>query len=180
LIQAHPTTTLARGWPPSNGAPGPAALTIDAARQERENVMSENVSIRTNVDWTLDDLVAGVGGRFAVVLSTDGILIQKSAHIEKDAADGLAAISSSLSSIARGITQQFGGGPVRQTIVEMNDQYLIVTAAGMNACLALLAGADADLGQVAYEMNRLVKRVGQHLATQRRDQGLTAADGSRD
>lgn len=142
----------------------------DSARQESENVMSENASVPANVDWTLDDLVAGVGGRFAVVLSTDGILIQRSANIDKDAADGLAAIASSLSSIARGTTQQFGGGPVRQTIVEMQDQYLIVTAAGPNACLALLADADADLGQIAYEMNRLVKRIGRHLATQRRSQ----------
>lgn len=140
--------------------------------------MSENANMPTNVDWTLDDLVAGVGARCAVALSTDGMLIQKSAHITKDAADGLAAIASSLSSIARGTAQQFGGGPVRQTIVEMNDQYLIVTAAGVNACLALLAGAQADLGLIGYEMNRLVKRVGQHLASQqRRSASAAAADG---
>ncbi|MTJ75848.1 hypothetical protein GL305_20540, partial [Nocardia seriolae] len=40
---------------------------------------------------------------------------------------------------------------------------LIVTAAGANACLALQSGPDANLGMVASEMNRTVRRVGAYL-----------------
>jgi predicted regulator of Ras-like GTPase activity (Roadblock/LC7/MglB family) len=53
---------------------------------------------------------------------------------------------------------------VRQTVVEMEMGYLFVSAAGENACLAVLAPEGADIGLVAYEMARLVTRVGQHLA----------------
>ncbi|BAW07233.1 hypothetical protein [Nocardia seriolae] len=38
-----------------------------------------------------------------------------------------------------------------------------MTAAGANACLALQSGPDANLGMVASEMNRTVRRVGAYL-----------------
>jgi predicted regulator of Ras-like GTPase activity (Roadblock/LC7/MglB family) len=142
------------------------------------SVMNDYSTTHTNVNWMLDELVAGVGAQCAVALSTDGILIQKSARLGKDDADHRAAIASTLSSVARGTGQRFGGGPVRQTIVEMQNQYLIVTAAGRNACLALLADVEANLGMIGYEMNRLVKRVGQHLASEERGAALASADGS--
>ena len=54
-------------------------------------------------------------------------------------------------------------GGVRQTMVEMDDAFLFVAAAGDGSCLAVLTVASADIGLVAYEMARLVKRVGEHL-----------------
>jgi hypothetical protein len=50
----------------------------------------------------------------------------------------------------------------------MENSFLVVTAAGAGACLAVLAEAQADLGLLAYEMNLLVKRVGTYLSTQPR------------
>ena len=44
------------------------------------------------------------------------------------------------------------------------ESFLLVTAAGPGACLAVLADADADLGMVAYEMNLLVQQVGGRLS----------------
>ena len=38
-----------------------------------------------------------------------------------------------------------------------------LAAVGDGSCLAVLADADSDVGQVAYEMTLLVKRVGVHL-----------------
>ncbi len=52
---------------------------------------------------------------------------------------------------------------VRQTVVELDDAFLFVTAAGDGSCLAVLSDADSDVGLVAYEMTLLVKRVGVHL-----------------
>ena len=46
----------------------------------------------------------------------------------------------------------------------MENAFLFVTAAGDGSCLAVLSDADSDVGQVAYEMTLLVKRVGAHLA----------------
>ncbi|MBO0517437.1 roadblock/LC7 domain-containing protein, partial [Streptomyces beijiangensis] len=56
-------------------------------------------------------------------------------------------------------------GAVRQTLVEMDDGFLFVAAAGDGSCLAVLSSVTADIGLIAYEMARLVKRVGEHLRT---------------
>ena len=117
-----------------------------------------------NLDWLLDDLVDRVvGANHAIVLSADGLLLGRSRGLQPEDAEHLSALASAFQSLARGAGRHFGGGDVRQTVVEMEHSYLFVTAAGTGACLAVLATEDADVGLVAYEMNLSVKRVGQFL-----------------
>ena len=119
-----------------------------------------------DLNWLLEDLVGRVvGARHAVVLSADGLLMGRSAGLSKDDSEHLSAMASAFQSLARGTGRHFGGGAVRQTIVEMEHAYLFVTAAGQGACLAVVAEEDADVGMVAYEMNLLVKRVGPYLSS---------------
>lgn len=121
------------------------------------------------LDWLLDDLLRRLpAAQRAIVLSSDGLLIGKSATLDRDDAEHLSAVASGLQSLARGAGRHFSGGAVRQTMVEMENAFLVVTAAGSGACLAVLAEAEADLGLLAYEMNLLVKRVGTYLSTQPR------------
>src|SRR6185503_10955501 len=118
------------------------------------------------LNWLLEDLVGRVvGARHAVVLSADGLLLGRSPGLSKDDSDHLSAMASAFQSLARGTGRQFGGGQVRQTIVEMEHAYLFVTAAGHGACLVVLGEEDADMGMIAYEMNMLVKRVGTYLSS---------------
>ncbi|GAA2676207.1 MULTISPECIES: roadblock/LC7 domain-containing protein [Actinosynnema] len=118
------------------------------------------------LNWLLEDLVSRVvGARHAVVLSADGLLLGRSAGLSKDDSDHLSAMASAFQSLARGTGRHFGGGKVRQTIVEMEHAYLFVTAAGHGACLAVLGEEDSDMGMIAYEMNMLVKRVGSYLSS---------------
>lgn len=118
----------------------------------------------SELDWLLDDLVKRVAGaQRAVVLSSDGLLIGRSRELTREDAEHLSAVASGFQSLARGTGKHFGGGNVRQTVVEMDNAFLVVTAAGQGACLALLTGAEADMGMVAYEMNLLVKKVGSFL-----------------
>ena len=118
------------------------------------------------LNWLLDDLIRRVGAvRQAVILSTDGLLVGSSQGLSQEDAEHLSAVAAGFQSLARGAGRHFNGGEVRQTIVEMESAFLFVTAAGQNTCLAVLAEADADVGQIAYEMAMLVKRVGQHLST---------------
>ena len=132
-------------------------------------------SSRTELNWLLDDLVDRLhGADRAVVLSSDGLLIGRSGRLSEEDAEHLSAVSSGIASLAKGTGRHFGGGAVRQTVVEMDYSFLVVTAAGRGASLALLAHADADMGMVAYEMNLLVKRVGSFLGTEPRTAG--AAD----
>ncbi|MEU1038489.1 roadblock/LC7 domain-containing protein [Streptomyces sp. NPDC005551] len=118
------------------------------------------------LDWLLDDLVLRVVEvRHAVVLSNDGLAVGSSAGLGREDAEHLAAVASGFHSLAKGTGRHFGAGGVRQTMVEMDDGFLFVAAAGDGSCLALLTAATADIGLVAYEVARLVKRVGEHLRT---------------
>ncbi|MEU4832397.1 roadblock/LC7 domain-containing protein [Streptosporangium sp. NPDC023615] len=125
------------------------------------------------LNWLLDDLTGRVGAvRQAVILSTDGLAVGFSKGLSREDAEHLSAVAAGFQSLARGAGRQFGGGEVRQTIVEMESAFLFVTAAGQGTCLAVLSSADADVGHVAYEMAMLVKRVGQHISANPR-QGLS-------
>jgi len=122
------------------------------------------------LDWLLNELVKRVAGvDRAVVLSADGLLIGKSANLNEADGEHLSAVASAFQSLARGTGRHFGGGQVRQTLVEMDHAFLFVTAAGHGACLALLADESADVGMIAYEMNLMVKRVGAALTAKPRE-----------
>ncbi|MEU0373739.1 roadblock/LC7 domain-containing protein [Streptomyces sp. NPDC006283] len=119
-----------------------------------------------DLDWLLDDLVLRAGQvRHAVVLSNDGLPVGASQALSREDAEHLAAVASGFHSLAKGAGRHFRAGGVRQTMVEMDDGFLFVAAAGDGSCLAVLTSAAADIGLIAYEMARLVKRVGEHLRT---------------
>jgi predicted regulator of Ras-like GTPase activity (Roadblock/LC7/MglB family) len=123
----------------------------------------------SGLSWLLDDLVTRVAQvDKAVILSRDGLALAASAGLTREDAEHLAATAAGFQSLARGIGHQFGGGSVRQTIVEMEHSFLFVTAAGAGSCLAVLSPASADAGLIAYEMALLVKRVGEHLSVNTR------------
>ncbi|GLW09992.1 dynein regulation protein LC7 [Microtetraspora sp. NBRC 13810] len=128
--------------------------------------MTGHPSNTGELNWLLDDLTSRVAAvRQAVILSTDGLAVGFSTGISREDAEHLSAVSAGFQSLARGAGRHFGGGEVRQTIIEMEAAFLFVTAAGQGTCLAVLAASDADVGHIAYEMAMLVKRVGQHIST---------------
>src|ERR1044072_8871690 len=95
----------------------------------------------SELDWLLDELVKRVAGvDRAVVLSADGLLIGRSGNLSEAGGGHLWAGASAFQSLARGTGRHFGGGQVRQTLVEMDHAFLFVTAAGHGACLQLLVG----------------------------------------
>ncbi|MFG3352047.1 roadblock/LC7 domain-containing protein [Streptomyces sp. NPDC048001] len=118
------------------------------------------------LDWLLDELVERVASiRQALVLSGDGLATGASRDLGREDGEHLAAVASGFHSLAKGVGRHFDAGRVRQTVVELDEAFLFVTAAGDGSCLAVLADAEADVGQIAYEMTLMVKRVGAHLAT---------------
>ncbi|MGW0704842.1 roadblock/LC7 domain-containing protein [Streptomyces sp. NPDC002643] len=118
------------------------------------------------LNWLLDDLVERVASiRKALVLSGDGLPTGVSKDLTREDSEHLAAVSSGFHSLAKGVGHHFEAGNVRQTVVELDEAFLFVTAAGDGSCLAVLADSGADIGQVAYEMTLLVKRVGVHLGS---------------
>ena len=126
------------------------------------------------LDWLLDDLVRRVGHvTKAVILSQDGMALGASDTLGRDDAEHLAALAAGFQSLARGAGRHFGGGGVRQTIIEMESGFLLVSAAGSGTCLAVIAEEGADLGVVAYEMAILIRRTGEHIRVNTRASALS-------
>ena len=124
----------------------------------------EKTRAAADLSWLVDDLVRRVeGAEQAILLSTDGLLISTSEGFDRDDAEHLAAVAAGLHSLARGAGRHFANGGVRRTVIEMDDGFLFVTAAGSGACLAVLCEGDIDVGLVAYEMEMLIVRVGQFI-----------------
>jgi predicted regulator of Ras-like GTPase activity (Roadblock/LC7/MglB family) len=139
------------------------------------------VKRETTIDlrWLLDDFVGRVAAADrVVVLSADGLLVGRSSSLSHEDAEHLSAIASAFQGLARGAARHFEGGGVRQTLVEMDGVFLIVTAAGRGACLAVLASDKADLGLIAYEMNILLKRVGTYFSAAPRNADPSGSYGA--
>jgi uncharacterized protein len=131
------------------------------------------VTTRT-LDWFVTNFVRDVPGvTHAILVSADGLLMASSSHLPTDRADQLAAVTSGLASLASGAARLFEAGEVRQSIVEMDDGYLLLMGVGNGSYLASLASISCDVGQVGYEMAVLVDRVGKAVqATPRATQGV--------
>jgi uncharacterized protein len=123
----------------------------------------------SDLTWLVDDLVDRVAEvRHVVVLSADGLRITSSRGMEREDAEHLSAVAAGVQSLARGVGTHFNSGGVRQTVIEMDEAFVFVMAAGHGACLAVMSGPNADVGLVAYEMAMLVTRAGEYLATRAR------------
>ncbi|HEX3959404.1 MAG TPA: roadblock/LC7 domain-containing protein [Trebonia sp.] len=121
------------------------------------------------LNWLLDNLVSQVEhAQQALILSRDGLVVSSSQGLTPEDGEHLSALAAGLQSLARGTGQQFHGGEVRQTIVEMESAFLFVVAAGRGTCLAVLTSAAPNVGVIAYEMAMLVRRMGKYLAAEPR------------
>ena len=122
-----------------------------------------------SLDWLVSVFARDVPGvSHAVLVSADGLLVAASEHLPVERADQLAAVSSGLASLSTGAAQLFDGGEVLQSVVEMENGYLLLMRVGDGSHLAALASTSCDIGQVGYEMAVLVERVGAVVKSSRR------------
>jgi hypothetical protein len=122
-----------------------------------------------SLDWLVSSFAREVPGvSHAVLVSADGLLVAASEHLPTDRADQLAAVSSGLASLSTGAASLFDGGQVLQSVVEMENGYLLLMRVGDGSHLATLAATSCDIGQVGYEMAILVERVGGQVRSSRR------------
>jgi uncharacterized protein len=137
---------------------------------------SSQSTAERNLDWLVTRFVDEVpDAAHAILVSSDGLLMAASASIPGERGEQLAAVSSGLSSLAVGAAHLLGGGGVLQTVVEMEQGYLMLMSVGDGSNLAVLTQAAADIGQVGYEMALLVDRVGK--VVQARPRGASAGGG---
>nr|WP_157169224.1 roadblock/LC7 domain-containing protein [Streptomyces typhae] len=121
----------------------------------------------------LKELADGVYGvRQIVVLSADGLRIARYGG-DPDGADRLAAACAGLQSLATAVATEIpeSDGQMRMVIIEVNNGYFYMMAAGAGAYLAVLAEETVDAGMVSNRMRDLVVRIGDHLTSPPRRDG---------
>ena len=141
-----------------------------------ESLQAEMTAVETEtreLDWVVNRFVEGVqGAAHAVLVSADGLLMAASGRLPAERAEQVAAVSSGLASLATGAARLFEGGAVLETIVEMENGFMLLMSVGDGSHLAVLTQVAADIGQVGYEMALLVERVGQMVQAHARVPGV--------
>ena len=122
--------------------------------------------------WLMSEFTKDiVGAAHAVLVSTDGLVTAADTGLPSDRADQLAAIASGLASLASGTAELFAAGRVVQSVIEMEDGFLLLMSVGDGSNLAVLAATGCDIGLIGYEMTLLVDRVGKMVDTPVRQSG---------
>ncbi|NJQ00876.1 roadblock/LC7 domain-containing protein [Streptomyces zingiberis] len=152
-----------------------------------------------NLQWLLSNLVEEVPGVHAVaVVSSDGLLLLSSdpelatrtaaagapagAGSAGDAAPAgprngprgsgadLATIVSGLAALTTGASQLMDAGPVKQTMISMDEGSVFVMSISDGSLLGVHATPDSDMSAVAYHMALFVGRAGHVLTPEIRNE----------
>ena len=116
---------------------------------------------RHQFNWLLGNFVHQTDGvRDAVAVSSDGLLIASSDGLSRAEADHLAAIVSSLASVARSASRRYDFDGLKLIMIEMRRGFLLVSHNAGGSCLGVVAGGDSDVGLVGYEISLLAERFG--------------------
>jgi predicted regulator of Ras-like GTPase activity (Roadblock/LC7/MglB family) len=118
-------------------------------------------------NWLLGRFATETAGvREAIAVSTDGLLIAMSSTLNRPDADRLAAITSAITSLANGASRVYDLGPTNKVIIDLDQGYVLVSAISPASMLGVLAGKEANLGNLAYDMAMFANRAGGVLTPQ--------------
>ena len=132
-------------------------------------------------DWMADNLATDNDRvRHVLLLSADGLVLGRSEHMDKDAADTCAATCSGLMSLALAAARDHGTSPsgadqpaVRQVLTEYEGGFLFVRVAGDGTRLAVVAEENVDAALISYQMQALIHRLGQATLSTPARSGIT-------
>jgi len=119
---------------------------------------------RHQLNWLLGNFVHQTDGvRDAVAVSSDGLLVASSDGLNRAEADQLAAIVSSMASLARSASRRYEFDGLKLVMIEMRRGFLVISVIAGGSCLGVVSGDDSDLGVVGYEISLLAERFGDLL-----------------
>lgn len=123
--------------------------------------------VNTDYTWILQELINDIRGtRCAVLAASDGLLRFYAGQITRDRAEGVAAMSTSLLSVSRGIGAALtDSSAVRQVMCELDDIIFYVVVAGKNSVLAVAADRTVDAGRLTHKMLHLARSVSEQFST---------------
>ncbi|MBA8824976.1 putative regulator of Ras-like GTPase activity (Roadblock/LC7/MglB family) [Saccharopolyspora lacisalsi] len=130
--------------------------------------MSTNTVRRPDLRWMLDDVLLPEV-RSAVVLARDGLVITSTGRVTDDEADRFAACLSSLQATSA-IAGEFCGdqetpAPWQQTLVEFDDAYVFLIAAGTHAYMGVSTSKQVDMAPAIQRFHAVVQKLGAELGT---------------
>ncbi|MFI2505944.1 roadblock/LC7 domain-containing protein [Streptomyces sp. NPDC018972] len=139
-----------------------------------------------NLHWLLSNLVEEVPGILSVaVVSSDGLLLLSSDDSRNTAAReargtkrtgprgsaaDLATVVSGIGSLTVGASKLMDFGPVKHTMVAMDEGSLFVMSISDGSLLGVHGSADCDMSVVAYHMALFVGRAGHVLTPELRSE----------
>lgn len=106
----------------------------------------------------------------AVAMSSDGLVLARTAHLSADRAETLCAAVSGAVSLARSTAQFLEAGAHLYSMQVMELGILVIQPCPDGSALAALAPNLDDAGQLAYHLADFAQRIGQQIAP-----GLRAA-----
>lgn len=118
-----------------------------------------------DLEWLLENLKSRTPEvKHVLVLSRDGLQLCFTGEMGADRADQMSAIASGIQSLALSASVEFGTSiGSGQAMVEFPGGVLLIVPAGEGAHLAVVAGAQADVGLVGHNMSELVEQIGGYL-----------------
>ncbi|MER6400689.1 MULTISPECIES: roadblock/LC7 domain-containing protein [unclassified Kitasatospora] len=118
-----------------------------------------------DLTWVLNDVLQVRGARHAILVSADGLLLERSSEIGRDEAETNAAAMSSMQSLSRAVAPFVGGngGTWRQTLLEYDHGWIFLIAAGSGAYLAASTASDVDMEAMSFRMQQQVGALGRAM-----------------
>lgn len=99
----------------------------------------------------------------AALVSVDGLSIASALPADTEE-DRVAAMSAAMLSLGERIAQELNRGSLEQVYIRGNNGYVVLTAVGEEAVLAVLARANAKLGLVFLEARRAAEDLAKWVA----------------
>ncbi|GAA3808203.1 roadblock/LC7 domain-containing protein [Streptomyces chiangmaiensis] len=126
--------------------------------------------MKPDLSWVLNDVLTVRGARHAILVSSDGLLLERSSDIPRDEAETNAAAMSSMQSLSRAVSGFVAGGKGvwKQTLMEYDGGWIFLKAAGSGAYLAVSTALDVDMELMALRMHQVVTALGKALSAQPR------------
>ncbi|MFG2596209.1 roadblock/LC7 domain-containing protein [Streptomyces sp. NPDC048462] len=123
-----------------------------------------------SLGWLLDEHLGEIEGvRFAVLMSSDGLLKARTRTMSQEEGEKFAALTAAMRAAGKAWDDFTGGGGVRQQMIECIDNIGLTTAAGDNTMLSVCTtDPHADVGLISREMAQLAVKVGRRLSTAER------------
>ncbi len=116
--------------------------------------------------WVLAPLLELPHVIHAAVISGDGFIEGCSPGLQRDSAEGVAAMMSALQGAGRAVTAAFAGrddAKLRQTVIESDEGFVFAIPAGENTCLAVFCAPEVNMGVVAHHMQIQVTTLGKKV-----------------